>query len=195
MDDVRLASSNAEVERLIIDAERETLAARHCACRQCELSLQRTHLIPGGGSPRAHLMFIGEHPGPPQDAVSDLFHQQLAAVGLRRADVFIAHIIRCRPPQSDDPPPEEMDACRPWLHEQVRVIRPQIVCTLGRFALHALIDPTLQMSAAHGIPLEDHGIRYVPLFHPAAAQRHPLLLDAFLHDLAYVRDLLSERVE
>lgn len=170
-------------------------------CRNCELVLGRKRAVPGEGNPQATLMFIGEAPGATEDqtgrpfvgAAGRFLESMLADIGLRREDVFIGNVIRCRPPENRDPFPREINACHPWMQAQLRIIAPKVVCTLGRFAMNTLIDPYLQITKAHGIPIERAGILYIPLFHPAAALHRESLRDTLITDMRRVRDLLVER--
>ena len=170
-------------------------------CRNCDLALGRTQAVPGEGNPRALIMFVGEAPGETEDhtgrpfvgAAGQFLDTMLADIGLRRADVFIANINKCRPPGNRDPLPDEIDACAPWLGVQIDIIQPRVICTLGRFAMNALIDPLLQISRVHGQPVERHGRLYIPLYHPAAALHQGNLRDTLIADMRAVRDLLQSR--
>ena len=146
-------------------------------------------------------MFVGEAPGAVEDetgrpfvgAAGQFLERMLADIGLRREDVFIANINKCRPPGNRDPEPEEIAACNPWLRAQIRVIRPRVICTLGRFAMNTLIAPELQISKAHGQPVEKDGILYLPLFHPAAALHQQALQSTLIADMRAVREALKAR--
>jgi len=170
-------------------------------CRNCDLVLGRHHAVPGEGHPRATMMFVGEGPGATEDetgrpfvgAAGHFLDELLADIGLRREDVFIANVTKCRPPGNRDPLPEEIDACHPWLRAQIRIIQPRVICTLGRFAMHALIDPQLQISKVHGTPVVRNGILFVPLFHPAAALHQQSLRNTLIADMRQVREILRER--
>jgi len=172
---------------------------RVCTC--CDLSESRTQAVPGEGSARAAIMFVGEAPGAVEDKTGRPFvgpsgrflDAMLRDIGLERADVFIGNVNRCRPPGNRDPLAWEVAACRPWLLAQLRVIRPQVVCPLGRFALEALVDSRLQISKAHGQPIEQDGILYVPLYHPAAALHRQDLRDTLIADMRRLKELLVER--
>ena len=177
------------------------LAGMMRICRNCELVLGRKQAVPGEGNAGATLMFIGEAPGATEDqtgrpfvgAAGRFLEDMLADIGLRREQVFIGNIIRCRPPENRDPFPREIDACRGWLREQLRIIAPPVVCTLGRFAMNTLIDPHLQITKVHGTPIAREGILYIPLFHPAAALHRETLRDTLIADMRRLRDLLRER--
>lgn len=170
-------------------------------CRNCDLVLGRTHAVPGEGNAQATIMFVGEGPGATEDetgrpfvgAAGHFLDAMLADIGLQRADVFIANITKCRPPGNRDPLPEEIEACHRWLQAQIRIINPTVICTLGRFAMNALIDPHLQISRVHGMPVDRDGILYVPLYHPAAALHQESLRNTLIADMRKVRELLQAR--
>jgi uracil-DNA glycosylase family 4 len=127
-------------------------------CRGCGLSAGRTQVVFGAGDPEARLMFVGEGPGFHEDRQGEPFVGQagklltslLERIGLRRSDVYIANVVKCRPPENRDPSPDEIEACSPHLMEQIGIIRPQVVCTLGRFAAKLLTGTELSMTAIHG---------------------------------------------
>lgn len=177
------------------------LAKKIRVCRNCDLSLGRKLAVPGEGNPHATIMFVGEAPGATEDQTGRPFvgasgrflDALLADIGLKRDDVFIGNVIRCRPPGNRDPFAGEIEACNPWMRAQLRVIRPQVVCTLGRFAMNTLIDPRLQISNVHGNPIERDGILFIPLFHPAAALHRESLRDTLVADMRKVREMLVER--
>jgi len=182
-------------------AELESLAAQIRVCTRCDLAQGRKQAVPGDGNPRALIMFVGEAPGAKEDEMGRPFvgasgkflDSMLADIGLRRDDVFIGNMNRCRPPGNRDPSPAEINACHPWMEAQLRIIQPKVVCTLGRFAMNALIDPALQISKAHGIPVEKDGILYIPLYHPAAALYQQTLRDTLIADMRTTKAILQER--
>ena len=177
------------------------LASQIRLCRNCDLCLGRRQAVPGEGNPEARILFVGEGPGATEDetgrpfvgAAGQFLDRMLADIGLRREDVFIANITKCRPPGNRDPLPEEIDACAPWLRAQIRAIRPRVICTLGRFAMNALISPDLRISKAHGQPMEQEGVLYIPLFHPAATLHQQSLRGTLLEDMRAVREVLRAR--
>lgn len=181
--------------------ELHRLAEQIRLCRNCNLVLGRTLAVPGEGNPQATIMFIGEAPGATEDktgrpfvgAAGQFLDTMLADIGLRRADVFIGNIIRCRPPDNRDPLRDEIDACHYWLRAQINILKPKVVCTLGRFAMHTLIDPDLQISRVHGTPVEKQGILFIPLYHPAAALHQQDLRNTLIADMRKVKTLLVER--
>lgn len=176
------------------------LAANIRVCVHCDLSQSRMQAVPGEGSARASIMFIGEAPGAMEDKTGRPFvgpsgrflDDMLDDIGLQRADVFIGNVNRCRPPGNRDPLAWEVKACRPWLLAQLRVIRPKVVCPLGRFALEALVDPRLKIGKVHGQPIEKEGILFVPLYHPAAALHRQDLRETLIADMHRLKEMLVE---
>ncbi len=148
-------------------------------CTKCRLSGGRTQVVYGIGNADADLMFIGEGPGYYEDkqgepfvgAAGQLLNKMLEEIGIRRADVYIANVIKCRPPGNRDPLPEEVDACTPWLREQITLIEPRVIVTLGNFATRFILDKPISISRVRGqrFPLE--GRTVIPTFHPAAILR------------------------
>lgn len=151
-------------------------------CQRCRLARQRTNLVFGSGSPDARLICIGEAPGREEDLqglpfVGDagmLLTRLLTKMGMKREDVYIANIIKCRPPMNRDPEEDEIAACRGFIERQIEIIRPQVIMTLGRIALQALMNaPKLKISAMRGRFLDFRGIPVMPTFHPAYLLRNP----------------------
>lgn len=153
----------------------------YSACRRCELGGTRTRFVFGVGNPDAGVMFVGEAPGRDEDlqgepfvgAAGQLLNKILAAVDFRREDVYIANILKCRPPGNRNPEPFEIASCEPILRRQIDLIRPRILCTLGSFAAKTLLGTTEGISKLRGRLHEYRGIPLVPTFHPAALLRNP----------------------
>lgn len=153
-------------------------------CTRCDLSLSRTQVVPGAGAPGARLLFVGEAPGASEDkkgvpfvgASGQLLNEMLEQVGIDRDDVFIANVVRCRPPENRNPRAAEIRACAGWLAEQIRLIRPALVATLGRYALQHFL-PQGKITQLQGklqeLDYDGHPLRLFPLFHPAAVLRVP----------------------
>lgn len=153
-------------------------------CTRCDLSLSRTKVVPGAGAHDARLLFVGEAPGASEDrqgvpfvgASGRLLNEMLERVGIGRDEVFIANVVRCRPPENRNPRAAEIRACAGWLAEQIRLLRPALVATLGRFALQHFL-PAGKVTQLQGEVQEiDYGgraLRLFPLFHPAAVLRSP----------------------
>ncbi len=145
-------------------------------CTKCALSKCRTNVVPGEGNPAAEIMFIGEGPGFHEDkqgrpfvgAAGKFLDELLASIKLKREDVYIANIIKCRPPENRDPMPEEAEACWPWLEKQTALIKPKLIVLLGRHAMSRFLPASLTISKAHGEAKRYHGQVYLPLYHPAA---------------------------
>jgi len=149
------------------------------ACTKCRLSVGRTQVVFGTGNADADLMFIGEGPGYYEDkqgepfvgAAGQLLNRMLEEIGVRRADVRITNVILCRPPGNRDPMPDEVETCTPWLREQIMLVDPRVIVTLGNFATRFMLDKPLSISRVRGqrFPLE--GRTVIPTFHPAAILR------------------------
>jgi DNA polymerase len=160
----------------------EELRAYIGDCQRCKLAKHRSHLVFGAGNPDARLMFIGEAPGKEEDLqglpfVGDagmLLTRLIAKMGMRREDVYIANVIKCRPPMNRDPEEDEIATCRGFIEKQIQIIRPQIIMTLGRIALQALLEmPKLRITSARGHFYDYKGIPLMPTFHPAYLLRNP----------------------
>jgi len=172
-------------------------------CRLCGLCNGRTQVVFGVGSPVARLMFVGEGPGFHEDRQGEPFVGQagkllntlLEQIGMSRADVYIANVVKCRPPENRDPLPDEIEACRPHLMDQIALIRPAVICTLGRFAAKLLTGTELSMTAVHGKakPMTVAGVDLVvfPVFHPAAALYTPANRAVLEEDFVKLRYLLE----
>jgi len=152
-------------------------AARDAAgCTRCALSQGRTQVVYGAGNPRAELMFVGEAPGFHEDrqgvpfvgAAGGLLTGLLEGIGLSRDDVYIANVLKCRPPGNRDPQTDEIDACRPWLLEQLDLVAPLLICTLGNFSTRLLLQTQAGISRVRGQRFTYRGRALIPTFHPAA---------------------------
>ncbi|HEX3173074.1 MAG TPA: uracil-DNA glycosylase [Solirubrobacterales bacterium] len=173
------------------------------ACTKCPLHETRTKAVFGAGNADAELMFVGEAPGAEEDRqglpfvgrAGQLLNQMLEGIGLSREDVFIANVLKSRPPGNRDPQPLEIEACRPYLFEQVGLIEPKVVCTLGNFATKLLSGNPAGITRVRGTPqVHDLGGRAVfllPLFHPAAALRTPAVKETLRADFDLLPRLLA----
>jgi uracil-DNA glycosylase len=182
----------------------EDLARSASTCTKCRLSTGRTQVVFGVGSSRAEVMFIGEGPGYYEDkqgepfvgAAGQLLTKMLAEVGLRRADVYIANVVKCRPPGNRDPLPDEIEACRPYLEGQLESIRPRVIVTLGNFATRVILDRQVSISRVRGQRFTVEGRTVIPTFHPAAILRGggeaSTQMAALRSDFRLVRDILDE---
>ena len=173
------------------------------SCSKCPLHETRTKAVFGAGNADADLMFVGEAPGAEEDRqglpfvgrAGQLLNQLLEEIGLAREDVFIANVLKSRPPGNRDPRPDEIAACEPYLFEQVRLIEPKVVCTLGNFATKLLTGSPVGITKVRGTPqLHELGGRSVfllPLLHPAAALRTPAMKETLRGDFATIPGLLA----
>lgn len=181
--------------------EFEQLKAACLACTKCGLCATRTNVVFGDGAPNAEVMFIGEGPGQHEDEQGlpfvgrsgQLLDRYLEAVGLSRStNVFIANIVKCRPPQNRDPLPEEWDACLPWLREQFRIIQPKIVVCLGRIAAQRIIRPDFSVTKDHGQWTQKNGVWFTATLHPAALLRSPSKKPEAFEDYVALREKIRE---
>jgi uracil-DNA glycosylase family 4 len=173
----------ATKERNVTDVSQmtiEQLEAAIRACTLCALHKGRTQAVPGEGPANADIMFIGEGPGFHEDrqgrpfvgAAGQFLEELLASINLTREQVYIANVVKCRPPGNRDPLPEELSACAPYLDRQIELIRPKVIVTLGRFSM-ARFFPGASISKIHGQPKRVGNVLVVPMFHPAAALHQP----------------------
>ncbi len=172
-------------------------------CTRCPLHETRTKAVFGSGNADADLMFVGEAPGAEEDRqglpfvgrAGGLLNQMLEEIGLSREDVFIANVLKSRPPGNRDPRPAEIEACEPYLWEQVRLIEPRVVCTLGNFATKLLSGSPTGITKVRGTPqaheLGGRMVYLLPLFHPAAALRTPAVKETLRGDFATIPALLE----
>ncbi len=168
-------------------------------CRNCPLCSTRTNLVFGVGNPDADLMFVGEAPGEQEDLsgvpfvgrAGQLLNRYLEAVDIGRDKVYIANILKCRPPKNRDPKPEEEDACIGYLREQVRLIKPKIIVCLGRISAMRLIRPDYKITAEHGTWVEKGSYALTAVYHPAAILRDPRKKEDMLEDMKKIRARLD----
>ncbi|MFL6245682.1 MAG: uracil-DNA glycosylase [Thermoanaerobaculia bacterium] len=150
-------------------------------CNACRLAGTRTNVVFGVGDPNADLMFIGEAPGHDEDLrgepfvgrAGQLLTDIIKAMKLSREQVYIANVIKCRPPENRNPEPDEVEQCRPFLRRQIALIQPKVIVTLGKFGLQALTNRAYSISAVRGQWLDYEGIKLMPTFHPAYLLRTP----------------------
>src|SRR4051812_16103860 len=175
----------ATAPAVVEDSEAKTLLGQleaiALACQKCKLAKSRTQVVYGVGNPNADLMFVGEAPGADEDKQGEPFVGRagqlltdiIKAMKLTRDDVYIANVIKCRPPGNRNPEPEEIEACRPFIRRQIELIKPKVIVTLGKFALQSLLERSYSITAARGNWLEYNGIKVMPTFHPAYLLRTP----------------------
>ena len=168
-------------------------------CNDCPLGMGRTHAVPGEGPSDAEIMFIGEGPGFQEDRqgrpfvgpAGQFLDGLLASIGMRREEVFIANMIKCRPPQNRDPQPAEMSACGKYLDRQIELIDPRLIVTLGRFSLGRFF-PGESISRSRGKPREKDGRLIYPVMHPAAGLRRQELRASIIQDFKAIPDVLDQ---
>lgn len=172
-------------------------------CTRCALAQTRTQVVFGVGSPSADLMFVGEAPGFHEDkqgipfvgAAGKLLTKLLDGVGIAREDVYVANVLKCRPPGNRDPLPDEIEACESHLFKQIELIQPRVVATLGNFATKLLSGKPAGITRVHGqeqeVTLGGQSVLLYPLFHPAAALYTPRMLEVLEQDFARLPDLLG----
>ncbi len=178
-----------------------SLQERCLACTACPLAATRQNVVFGVGVTDAEVLLVGEGPGANEDAQGEpfvgaagqLLDRMLAGVGLsRRHNVYIANIVKCRPPQNRDPLPEEQEACIGWLRQQTALLRPRIIVCLGRVAACRLIDPEFKVTRQHGQFLQKNGVWMMGTLHPAAILRNPSQKAEAFRDLTALRDKIEE---
>jgi DNA polymerase len=175
-----------------------SLARRIAGCRDCGLCAGRTNSVPGEGYPDADIMFIGEGPGFYEDqqarpfvgASGKFLDELLASIGLDRRKVFIANVVKCRPPNNRDPQPDEIEACGKYLEEQIATIEPKVIVTLGRHSMQRYF-PGESIGRIHGQPRRKDGQLIVPMYHPAAALHQASLRRVIEADFKRLPDFLK----
>lgn len=172
----------------------EELKQSFINCQKCKLCKTRNNIVFGSGNPNAEIMFIGEGPGGEEDRLGEpfvgkagkLLDMAFDVVGIRREDVYIANIIKCRPPANRDPESDEIAACMDYLRNQVMIIKPRIIVLLGRIALNSILGKEYKITSSRGNWIEKKGIMYMPTWHPAALLRDETKKIDFLEDLKEV---------
>ncbi|MEO8258058.1 MAG: uracil-DNA glycosylase [Acidobacteriota bacterium] len=168
-------------------------------CTRCKLHLGRRQIVYGAGNPNADLMFVGEAPGADEDAqgvpfvgrAGQLLTKIIEAIGFSRDDVYIANVIKCRPPQNRNPEPDEVATCEPFLFRQVDIIKPKVIVALGTFAARTLVRSLDPISRMRGRVFEYRGARLIPTFHPAYLLRNPASKREVWEDMKMARELLN----
>jgi uracil-DNA glycosylase len=164
-------------------------------CLRCSLGESRTHFVFGSGNPHAHIMFIGEAPGAEEDLqglpfvgrAGQLLTKMIESIKLRREEVYITNVLKCRPPGNRDPLPAEIEKCEPVLIRQIEIIRPKIICALGRIAGKTLLRSNASLGALRGKVHDYHGVKLVVTYHPAALLRNPEWKRPTWEDLKFLR--------
>jgi len=185
------------------EALKEVFAEARGCVRCTELAATRKTVVFGAGNADAELMFVGEAPGASEDEqgvpfvgrAGKLLEQLLGEIGLARAEVFIANVLKCRPPGNRDPLPVEIDNCQDYLHRQVELIQPTVICTLGNFSTKLLRGEQTGITRLHGQPevltLGRRAVRLYPIYHPAAALYTPRMLETLREDFTRLPELLA----
>jgi len=176
----------------------ENLLSSISACKSCPLALTRTNTVPGEGNRQARILFVGEGPGRDEDfngrpfvgKAGHLLDKMIDAIGLRREDVYIANIVKCRPPMNRIPDDEEAEKCLPFLRRQVYLIRPRLIVCLGATALRHIAGKGLKITSSRGVWLERKGFSIMPTYHPAALLRDPDKKREAWEDFKKIRDRL-----
>ncbi len=173
-------------------------------CTRCKLhTLGRQQIVFGVGNPRAQLMFVGEAPGADEDVqgipfvgkAGQLLTKIIEAIGLKREDVYIANVIKCRPPQNRNPEPDEVATCEPFLFRQIDSIQPKVIVSLGKFSTHALLRTEDPISRLRGRMFQYRGATLIPTFHPAYLLRNPSSKREVWEDMKLVKRLLTSNLE
>lgn len=181
----------------------ENIRSKVVSCTKCRLSQTRTNAVPGEGNSNADVMFIGEGPGKSEDekgmpfvgAAGKFLDELLAEIGMKRSDVFITNIVKCRPPGNRDPRDDEIAICWPYLEDQVKLIKPKLIVTLGRHAMNRFL-PDLKISQVHGQAKRYKGVGtdrqvYFPMYHPAVALYNGSYREILKEDMRKIPKLLS----
>jgi uracil-DNA glycosylase family 4 len=191
---------NASYSEVASLGELESIAS---VCTSCDLSRERTNVVFSSGSPDARVMVVGEGPGQQEDEQGipfigrsgQLLVDLLGEIGFDRDDVYIANVVKCRPPRNRDPRPDEIDACKPYLRRQIELVDPAVVVTVGNFSSKLLLGTTTGITKLRGSAYEWWGRHLVPTFHPAAAlRRGENVTNQIREDLALVRDIIDGRI-
>ena len=177
-----------------------TLSSSLLDCQRCQLSTGRTQVVFGTGNPQASIMFVGEAPGFYEDregipfvgAAGKLLTELLQTIGLERSDIYIANVIKCRPPNNRDPLPDEIETCKPFLLKQIELIQPTLVCTLGNFATQTLLDKKVGITKVRGQAIRLEHFVVFPLLHPAAALHQNTLRIPLQEDFQKLKAVLEK---
>jgi DNA polymerase len=168
-------------------------------CQRCPLGRLRTNLVFGEGNPKSGLVFVGEAPGGDEDMqgrpfvgrAGQLLTKIIEAMGLKRKDVYICNILKCRPPGNRNPRPDEINACEPFLIKQLKVIKPRVICALGTFASHTLLKTDVPITVLRGKFHVYQGIQLMPTYHPAYLLRNPVAKKQVWEDVQKIMRVLS----
>jgi uracil-DNA glycosylase len=176
------------------------VATEVSVCEKCRLCKGRTRAVPGEGSLQAKLLFIGEGPGYNEDQQGRPFvgpagrvlEEALASIGLKRSDVFITNVVKCRPPENRDPQSDEIAACSDYLDRQIEALNPQVIVTLGRYSMAKFFTKGEKISSIHGRAKRGRTRVYIAMYHPAAALRSPKTMEDFRSDFKKIPLIIAE---
>lgn len=182
--------------------ELKQIAEEVSTCTKCKLHYSRKNAVPGDGPSNADILFIGEGPGfheneqglPFVGAAGKLLDELLGKIGMKRSDVFITNIVKCRPPGNRDPEPDEIESCDPYLERQIQVINPKVIVTLGRYSMARFL-PNVKISVIHGQAMKIRGRLIVPMYHPAAGLHQRSLMSAIEEDFARLPELIDQAAQ
>jgi DNA polymerase len=172
-------------------------------CQKCSLCKSRTNLVFGAGNEKAEIVFVGEAPGYYEDKegkpfvgqAGKLLDKLLDSIGLKREDVYIANVLKCRPPENRNPLPQEIETCKPYLFKQIEIIKPRVVCTLGNFATQTILEKKIGITKVRGEPVPVRNFFVFPLFHPAAALHQNWVLEPLREDFRKLKEFVDSGVE
>lgn len=172
-------------------------------CRKCRLCESRTNVVFGEGNPEAGIMFVGEAPGENEDlqnrpfvgAAGKILTDLLGRIGLKREDVYIANVVKCRPPENRNPQPDEIEACKPFLWKQIDLIHPRVICTLGNFAAQTLLEKKVAITKVRGQYFQVRNFFVYPMLHPAAVLHQGRLRPALEEDFQKLKTFLGKELQ
>lgn len=173
----------------------ESLSEKAASCKRCSLHKTRTNVVFGSGSGATRILFVGEAPGREEDMqglpfvgrAGQLLTKIIEAIEFKREDVYIANVLKCRPPNNRNPEPEEVARCRPFLLKQIELLKPKVICTLGVFATQVLLDTKSPLTVLRGQVHSVNGLSVIPTYHPAACLRYPKFKTAVWEDVQLLR--------
>jgi len=192
---VKTKKSTAKKEDRFVTSSLDDFCQKIKNCKKCHLGYTRTNFVFGVGNPEAKLMFIGEAPGREEDlqgepfvgAAGQLLDRMLAAIHFKREEVFIANMLKCRPPENRDPQPDEIETCKPYLLKQIKIIQPKIICALGRISAQALLQTKSPLNQLRGKFHDFNGIKFLVTYHPAALLRYQTYKKFAWEDLQFLK--------
>jgi DNA polymerase len=172
-------------------------------CQKCSLCQSRTNLVFGAGNEKAEIVFVGEAPGYYEDKegkpfvgqAGKLLDKLLDSISLKRGDVYIANVLKCRPPENRNPLPQEVETCKSYLFKQIEIIKPRVVCTLGNFATQTILEKKVGITKVRGKPVPVRNFFVFPLFHPAAALHQNWVLEPLREDFRKLKEFVDSGVE